>query len=484
MTLAADTAALLDVAVDELGAHHPELVTARQRLAEPLRVAIAGKVKAGKSTLLNALVGEQLAPTDAGECTRIVTWYRNGHTYRVDAVLADNSRRQLRFDRADGAIEVDLGDLTADDIASLDVLWPSSRLAEITLIDTPGIESIHADVSQRSVDFLTGDETTDSADAVLYLMRHAHRDDVRFLESFHDREVAHGTPVNSIGVLSRADEIGSCRRDAMTSARRIADRYRREPKLRRLCQTVVPVAGLLAQGAATLRELEFRQMATLASQSDESLRLHDVGDFIRDDPRLPITAIEREDLLDRLGLFGIRVGIDVLRRGTATTADTLARRLFDASGLPELRQALLTRFAARADALRARSSLAVLERVLLDAPAAPVGLAAGHERLVAGAHEFAELRLLNELHLGMVSFRDDDLDAAEAMLTGATPQARLGIDDAAGLADVRNAAGDMLDRWRSKSESPMASQGQRDASRVIVRSLEGLITAASPPSSD
>ena len=53
------------------------------RLDEPLRVAIAGKVKAGKSTLLNALVGEELAPTDAGECTRIVTWYRDGITYRA-----------------------------------------------------------------------------------------------------------------------------------------------------------------------------------------------------------------------------------------------------------------------------------------------------------------------------------------------------------------------------------------------------------------
>ena len=52
------------------------------RFDEPLRVAIAGKVKAGKSTLLNALVGESIAPTDAGECTRIVTWY-------VDAQLAE-----------------------------------------------------------------------------------------------------------------------------------------------------------------------------------------------------------------------------------------------------------------------------------------------------------------------------------------------------------------------------------------------------------
>ena len=39
----------------------------RERLEGPLRVAIAGRVKAGKSTLLNALVGERLAPTDAGE---------------------------------------------------------------------------------------------------------------------------------------------------------------------------------------------------------------------------------------------------------------------------------------------------------------------------------------------------------------------------------------------------------------------------------
>ena len=37
-----------------------------ERLDAPLRVAIAGKIKAGKSTLLNALLGEEIAPTDAG----------------------------------------------------------------------------------------------------------------------------------------------------------------------------------------------------------------------------------------------------------------------------------------------------------------------------------------------------------------------------------------------------------------------------------
>ena len=45
-----------------------------RRLAQPLRIAVAGMVKAGKSTLLNAIIGEEIAPTDTGECTSIVTW--------------------------------------------------------------------------------------------------------------------------------------------------------------------------------------------------------------------------------------------------------------------------------------------------------------------------------------------------------------------------------------------------------------------------
>lgn len=55
------------------------------RLAEPIRIALAGPLKAGKSTLVNALVGADIAPTDATEATRIVTWYRHGPTPKVTA---------------------------------------------------------------------------------------------------------------------------------------------------------------------------------------------------------------------------------------------------------------------------------------------------------------------------------------------------------------------------------------------------------------
>ena len=72
VALAQEAAA--DAATDEAAR---ELREVAGRVNGPIRLAIAGKVKAGKSTLLNAIIGEELAPTDAGECTRIVTWYRH-----------------------------------------------------------------------------------------------------------------------------------------------------------------------------------------------------------------------------------------------------------------------------------------------------------------------------------------------------------------------------------------------------------------------
>jgi predicted GTPase len=50
----------------------------RDRLGAPLRVALVGRVNSGKSTLLNALVGQRVAPTNETECTRVATWYRFG----------------------------------------------------------------------------------------------------------------------------------------------------------------------------------------------------------------------------------------------------------------------------------------------------------------------------------------------------------------------------------------------------------------------
>lgn len=115
-----------------------------RRLEDPLRVAIAGPVKAGKSTLLNALVGERVAPTTPGECTRLASWYRYGPAGMVHAVGSDGARTELSFTRDDDALVIDLGSLSAADVDRLEVQWPAAALRSMTLIDSPGIVSATA----------------------------------------------------------------------------------------------------------------------------------------------------------------------------------------------------------------------------------------------------------------------------------------------------------------------------------------------------
>ena len=49
-----------------------ECTQLERRLREPVRVAIVGPVNSGKSTLVNALLGQRVAPTNKSECTRLV----------------------------------------------------------------------------------------------------------------------------------------------------------------------------------------------------------------------------------------------------------------------------------------------------------------------------------------------------------------------------------------------------------------------------
>lgn len=452
----------------------------RARLDEPLRVAIAGKVKAGKSTLLNALVGDELAPTDAGECTRFVWWFHDGITYRAVLHPRRGDPVPVRFTRQSGAIEVDLGGVAPGDIDHLDVEWPSAALRTMTLIDTPGIASATPELAAAARDFLAPEDgRTTPADAVLYLMRHVHPADVRFLEAFHDDEYARPNPLNTIAVLSRADELGVARPDAMESAERVAARYREDRKLRRLCQAVVPVAGLLAQAAGTLREEEFRlvgQLAALPAAGLDDLLLS-VDRFSATPSTVP--AEQRAELLRRLGLFGVRLACSLVGTGRATTARQLSAALLEASRIGDLRDLLATQFTARRDLLKGRAVLLALGAHVQRCPVPGSGaLDVAIERIESSAHELAEVRLLNALRTGAVPMRDADRLDAERLLggDGADAHHRLGLEADAGASAIADAVSAALARWQRRAENPLAPAATVDAARVVVRTCEAMAT--------
>lgn len=455
-----------------------------RRLDEPLRVAIAGKVKAGKSTLLNGLVGEELAPTDASECTRIVTWYVDGLTYKATMHLHDGRQIVTPFSRQSGAIDVDLQGYPADRVAEIRVEWPSSSLNELSLIDTPGIASISTDLSARTHQFVLAEADHESkADAVVYLMRHLHPTDIRFLESFQDTQAGRTNPINAIGVLSRADELAGAQDNALQSAARVAARYRNSPQVRRLCQTVVPVAGLLAQASATLRQSEYNLLARIAALPTDQLDVltASADRFVDHDLVANVVSTDREQLLRRLGLFGVRQALIGIRNGTVDDAPSLAQHLFEQSGLAELRRVLTTQFAARRDVLKSQAALqALAQRLRISPPPQDVDrLQFEIERLRSTAHVFNEIQLFAAIRSGAVGFTDGEMDAVESLLgsNGYDPTTRLGLDPAAPPEEIVGELNDRIRRWRARAENPLSSRELSDAAQVLVRTCEGMLRA-------
>ncbi len=127
------------------------LASLRERLAqERLQVAVLGQFKRGKSTFLNALLGDPVLPTGVVPLTSIATFIRfaavpsmrvsflDGRvTEEPDAAHGETLREQLaRFVTEEGNPQNRLR------VARVDVGYPAAILSHgIVLIDTPGIAS-------------------------------------------------------------------------------------------------------------------------------------------------------------------------------------------------------------------------------------------------------------------------------------------------------------------------------------------------------
>ena len=339
--------------------------------------------------------------------------------------------------------------------------WPSQSLR------TPDVDrhaghrvAVDATPRPRRRAFLAPDDAPSQADAVVYLMRHLHATDVRFLESFHDQGVARADPgQHDRGALAgRRDRRRAARR--AQSARRIARRYRADDKIRGLCQTVVAVAGLLAQTGRTMRQQEFAALTALAALPRTELdgMLLSVDRFAAA-CESALDADARARLIDRFGLFGVRLGATLIRQGVDRPA-ALAAELVRRSGLDDLRSLLTTQFAERRDLLKARSALLAVDLVLTREPrpaAAP--LAAEVERILAGAHEFAELRLLATIRAGVVKLPPDALDGGGAAAGRRRRRRRRpgwGSTRTRRPPSCRRPRWTRLGRWQRRAESPMS----------------------------
>jgi GTPase Era involved in 16S rRNA processing len=117
-------------------------------------VACVGQFKRGKSTLLNAFVGEQILPTGVVPVTNVPTVLRFGDT-RTARVLIDTRWRVIRPEDLQQYVSEELNPENSKQVAGVEVFVPSPLLGTgMCLVDTPGIGSVFSVNTETTKGFI------------------------------------------------------------------------------------------------------------------------------------------------------------------------------------------------------------------------------------------------------------------------------------------------------------------------------------------
>lgn len=453
------------------------------RIGQPLRVAIAGRLKAGKSTLVNALIGRRVAPTEVGECTRLVTQFRYGTSDRVDVVKRDGSRVSLPLDDA-GMVPQKLG-VPREQIAYVDVTLTSDRLENLTVVDTPGMSSVNTSISEEANKFLfdapiADDIDPDSqsalsgAEAIIYTFTQSVReDDLRALEAFRTMSSRlSSNPINSLGLFNKVDKLAPTPSGDPWPVAEPLSRSQSQ-LMRRVVSDVVPVVGLLAEtteaGRLTAADCEaLRKLAELPA-AERTVLLAAASLFATRE--CPVAPEQRERLLRLLDLYGINFAIAHLVANPSMATGELVRLLFAASGFPRLRQTLEQAFRLRTDAIKAGWGLARLETLAASTehPAERELLRDAIERVIQDP-QYHRLRLIEvaaQVTTGTVELPSDMESEIARLALSSEPSHVLGLpaNDPEALVKAALAANN---RWRAFAVGG-ASPAQARVAHVVAR---------------
>jgi GTPase Era involved in 16S rRNA processing len=106
-------------------------------------LAVLGQFKRGKTTFINALLGEELLPAGVLPLTSIITLIRFGETKNAEVVFRDKRRCQIDTAKLRQYVSEIGNPKNEKNVHYVELTYPSSFLKNgIVLIDTPGVGSI------------------------------------------------------------------------------------------------------------------------------------------------------------------------------------------------------------------------------------------------------------------------------------------------------------------------------------------------------
>jgi GTPase Era involved in 16S rRNA processing len=138
-------------------------------LSKQLLVVVMGNFKSGKSTLLNALLEQDLLVTDVTPATAAVTQILYGENSRVVAHYGRSKVKEFAIGAlarlsAEGDVE---GERLRKGLKYVEVYCHSPILKDLILVDTPGLNAHNAAHTEATKSFMG------RADAVLWILNYS-----------------------------------------------------------------------------------------------------------------------------------------------------------------------------------------------------------------------------------------------------------------------------------------------------------------------
>ena len=350
-------------------------------LDKPCVLAVTGRVKAGKSTLINALLGADLALVGTTETTATINFFRYGRP--------ENPARPVKCKWRDGRETWEtLQFLNAlqgagaetlqrsESIESLEFFTDNPSLKDITLVDTPGTNAIvgkddqgHQRVAEEFFRINTrlrerhDTETrhwTRTADAVLCLMGQvAQVNDRDFLQEFQQATCGQTRAMNAVGIIGQIDFTD----EIIEHRQKLADSV--AAKLSKELNTVVPVS------AGLWRALDVLESSGQLHRMQETLRripenyfaamLNRDSIFLSEKLACDVSVEERKQLMAGLPW---RVFVVIARGLYTKPVDDVVTELRELSGIGQLKRLLEVHFYQRGKLLRYYRIVSDLGRIL------------------------------------------------------------------------------------------------------------------------
>lgn len=353
--------------------------TLQEELNAPCVLAVAGKVKAGKSFLINALLGIDLAMTGTTETTATINIFKKGEPPSKDkpilCVYIDGHKEWVSKQFLDSLQGINDSSLSiTSSIEKLIIYVPNNPLLDyVTLVDTPGIgaevgedgdsHQIHTDAYFKLRERHQQDtiSLSNSADAIIYLFNTVPTEtDKEFLASLYDG--GNGlTSLNGIGVLSKIDK----------DITQIENITKFSKEFEHNLFSILPTSAAIEKYLPSLekaKELKALLQKGFPEEKGIKLALGSENAFLHEKlPYCNLSVSERKRILDSFSQTDLAwSAFALIAKEIYYTADieTAIQRIKDVGGIQQLRSIIFEHFFKRSNMLRCNKVLDDVRRII------------------------------------------------------------------------------------------------------------------------